>query len=270
MIVFLFIIVLSASIMITNKKNEAGHGEETLIFNNVDSLIIFSCFISSFIFNFIVNKWFYQSHLILWGVSIIIYGLILYFVNVHREEEIQKKHEDIAIVYELLENCLGRIDKENFDYSDVPFVIEYDKKTKNISKIIVDTSQDGKFNDNTIILSQQSLAKMFPKFQWVYSVDYQKRELLFEALPEPPKKYDYPGSNYRPVGWIPLGIGRYGEIGWNFGKPSSKEMGISEFQFENGDAPETVDMPSAYQCLCLGSTGGGKSIFVDQYVEVKK
>lgn len=196
--------------------------------------------------------------------------MVLTIVNIWREESIKKKHDQILNIYQSLSDIFGRIDIEDVDYEDTPFKYETDKKTNNVNKIIIDTSQqNGKINDNTVTLAQYNINKFFPECQWTSELDHPNRTLTFIGLPKPPDLAKWMGSDYRPAGWIPLGLSGAGEIGWNLSNPKSKELGVSSYIDEEGHNPKYVDMPSAPQCLTLGSTGGGKSIWCGQIVEIK-
>ena len=102
----------------------------------------------------------------------------------------------------------------------------------------------------------------------------------------------WPGTDYRPADWIPLGVSGMGEVGWNLGNP--KDLGHSSYinKFPMGDSLEksqnanhkpkdgfklpngswiagTVESPSAPQAMTIGSSGGGKSVSLNQLVLVR-
>lgn len=270
MITIVFIAVLLLTIQITNTKNDTKANEDILEFNKKDSMIIFICFMSSFVLNKILElKAFKNYFWVIIGISFMVYLMILIIVNNNREKLIKKKQEQIIKIYQALIDILGKVDTENIDFTNTPFEYEEDKKLHTVCNIKLDTSlQGGRFNDNTITLSQYSINKFFPELQWTSIVDYPKRELTFKGLPKPPNIAKFPGSDYRPTGWIPLGLSGEGEVGWNMGDPKKSDMGSSSYINEEGKIPDYVKLPSAPQCLTLGSTGGGKSIWIYQEVEI--
>lgn len=265
-----FIVVLVVTVQMTNLKNNEK-GPESLEFTFKGSLVTFFCFLSSFFVSWFAKKFFTKYYWLIIAISSFIYLMVLMIVNYTRELEIKKKHEEILRLYQALSDVLGNVDVANIDFSQVPFQYEIDSKTHEVNFIKLDTSmQGGKFNENSITLAQYSINKFFPESQWISKMDYPKRELIFKGLPKPPKVAMFPGSDYRPTSWIPLGLSGEGEIGWNMGDPKKSDMGISSFINEDGVSPGYVDLPSAPQCLVLGSTGGGKSIYVNQIVHIRK
>lgn len=269
MIFWAFLLILAGTIQMTNIKNDAKASDDTLEFNRKDSIIIFCCMILSLLISFISKKFFKDFYMLILAISCGIFLMILIIVNINRESNIKKKHEQIIKVFEALQDIMGTVKREEIDFSNVPFSIEEDKKSGLINKILIDTSIGKcKVNDNTVILAQYSINKFFPELQWISEVDYPKRELVFYGLPKPPQIAKWPGSDYRPTGWIPLGLSGQGEIGWNVADP--KELGTSSYIDEEGHIPNYVKVPSAPQCMTLGSTGGGKSIYIDQYVTICK
>lgn len=271
MIIVAFFLILILTVQMTNKKNEAEPTDEMLTFERKDSLIIFGCLLFSIFLNWFSHKFFENIYFIILGISSGVFLMILIIVNINREAKIKRKHDQIIKVFQALTDVLGGVDIESINFSQVPFELEEDDKTGDINKIIIDTSiSGGKFNENTIISTQYNINKFFPDSQWTSIMDYPKRLLTFKGLPKPPSIAKYPGSDYRPTGWIPLGLSGAGEVGWNIADPKGPIMGHSSYINDEGKIPDAVDMPSAPQCLTLGSTGGGKSIFVDQIVDIQK
>lgn len=270
MIIVAFLIILVGTVQATNVKNSARPSDEILEFSRKDSLIILICMCSSILLHIIFKNFFNKFYFIALCVSSGVFLMILIIVNINREALIKKKHDQIIKIFQSLTDILGRVEVEDINFNEIPFTTEEDPKTGNINKITLDTSVPGcRVNENTVILAQYSINKFFPDLQWTSIVDYPKRELTFKGLPKPPNIAKFPGSDYRPTGWIPLGLSGAGEIGWNMANPDKDIMGVSSYINEDGKTPETVEMPSAPQCLTLGSTGGGKSIFVDQIIQIK-
>lgn len=252
MIFWAFLLILAATVQMTNVKNDAKADDEILEFGRKDSIIIFICMIFSLLLSFIAKRFFKEFYMLILAISSGVFLMILIIVNRSREQNIKKKHERIIKVFEALQDIMGAFKPEEIDFSDVPFEIEEDKKTGLINKILIDTSIGKcKVNDNTVIQAQYSINKFFPELQWISEVDYPKRELTFTGLPKPPQIARWPGSDYRPTGWIPLGLSGQGEIGWNIADP--KDLGSSSYIDEDGHVPGLVKVPSAPQCMTLGS-----------------
>lgn len=265
---FILVIILMLTVQLTNHKNAVKLNEELLRFDKKDSLIIFLCFLSSFIVNKIAKNYDFKKYWLIIGISAFVYTMVLVIVNINREQLIKRKQDQIIRVYQALVDIFGKVDIQNINYENLPFQIEEDPKLKTVSKIIIDMSlPEGRFNENSITLAQYSINKYFPELQWISNADYPKRELVFKGLPKPPKIAMFPGSDYRPASWIPLGLSGEGEVGWNIGDP--KDLGMSSYITEDGKVAKDVTMPSAPQAMCLGSTGGGKAIYIDQLIEIK-
>jgi hypothetical protein len=270
MIVALFVLALLLTVTITNKKNEAAPTDNTLEFGRSDSLVIFLCFVSSILFQILLPKIpLFQGRMLL--VSLVVgavYLMVLIIVNNNREKKIQHEHDQIIKLYQSMADIFGAVGVEDIDFANTPFKFEEDRKIHVVNSIVIDTSVPGlKINDNSIIYTQYSLNKYFPELQWTSEHDAPNRQLIYKGLPKPPSIANFPGSDYRPAGWIPLGLGGGNvEICWNLA--DQKEMGFSSYISEDGEHAETLRLPSAPQCLTLGSTGGGKAIWVDQMVDV--
>lgn len=264
MTVVIFIVMLLISIQITNKQNNTKASNEILEFERSDSLIILFCLILSWVTDRVIKQWFENQRIpiVIAMSSLLLMALVV--VNYNRDKSIKMKHDNVKLVYQALSDIYGKMEPENIDYNQLPFKLEYNEKKK-INKIIIDTST-GKINQNTITLAQYAINKFFEELQWTSQWNMQQMELIFMGLPKPPLIAKYPGSDYRPDGWIPLGLNGQGEVGWNLAGP--KDLGHSSFVNEEGKLVDTVTTPSAPQALALGSTGGGKSIWCEQMVDV--
>lgn len=273
MIIGVFFLALVVCTFLTNKKNDAQATDAVLEFERSDSLMIFGCFVSSVFVQFVVLPlvpFMRDNILAVSGVFGLLYACIMVLVNVHRERKIQRDHEQILRVYQSLADIFGNVQPEDVDFANVPFAFEEDKKLDTINKIIIDTTKPGlKINDNTIIYAQYSLNKYFPDLQWISEHDAPNRQLIYTGLAKPPSIAHWPWSDYRAPGWIPIGLGGGPkEICWNMA--DEKDPGHSSYLDENGNVCQTMKMPSAPQCLTVGSTGGGKAIWVGQVVELLK
>jgi hypothetical protein len=211
-----------------------------------------------------------KEHFLLFALGLGgVYLMVMTVVNMNREKKLIYQHDQIVKLYQSLADIFGAVAVEDINFANTPFKWEEDKKIHVVNSIVIDTSVPGlKINDNSIIYAQYSLNKYFPELQWTSEHDAPNRQLIYKGLPKPPSIANFPGSDYRPAGWIPLGLGGGNvEICWNLA--DTKETGFSSYISEDGEQAETLKLPSAPQCLTLGSTGGGKAIWVNQMVDVK-
>jgi hypothetical protein len=126
---------------------------------------------------------------------------------------------------------------------------------------------------------QYSLNSNFPHAQWIYDINFPNKEATFEGQPLPPNIANYPGSDFRPAEWIPLGLSGAGEVCWKLSGTGAEQMngfegvmpksGISAYVYEDGQRAGTVNNPNTPMTLTLGSTGGGKSVYINQEVEIE-
>lgn len=260
-----YFIILCATITITNKQNEVNASDEVLEFTRNDSLIIVLVGLVVFILELIVPNFLSDFYLPILVITSLAEAMIFVIVNKNRDMQIKKQHEQINKVYEALGKLIIK-PKDGIDYNNIPFVTE--EENGNINLIKIDMQDPDRFNDNYIMQAVYSLNKFFPEFQWVPSVDFPQRTCVFEGQQLPPSIAMFPGTDLRPSGWIPLGLGGSGEVGWNLSNP--KDKGESLYTYEDGTRAGIINMPSAPQALCLGSTGGGKSIVLTQTVQIIK
>jgi len=253
-----------------NKRNAATLSAETLSFSGADSRIIFACIMSALLLQFLVGRIpILSAHALpLAAVTTGVYACTFVVVNVHRERIMAERHQQALTILQALVDVFGRVDPKKIDMSALPFTWECDSKLKCVSKIIIDTTQEGvKVNDGSITYGQYSLNKYIPQLQWTALDDAPNRQLIFTGLPKPPQVAKWVGSDYRPGGWIPVGLaGGNMEVCLNIA--DEKDHGMSMWVDEDGVQAGTLDMPSAPQVMTLGSTGGGKAIALTQMVEV--
>lgn len=272
MVILACILALLGPIFVINSKNSAVATDENLSFDKIDSLSIFICIFSSILLQMVGKKIkiIDDNFLIFSLVCFGFYLTVFVIINKHREDFIKKRNENIIQIYQSMQSILGHFDIKSIDFSKVPFEFEEDKKTGSINKIIIDTvSPDVKINDDNALMSQQNLGKFFPEMQWTYEHNTKERRLSFLGLPTPPSLVYWPGSDYRPSGFIPLGLTGKGETGWSL-EIRGKDLGVSQFVNEDGNVAGNHILPSAPQTLCLGSTGGGKSIYINQIISILK
>lgn len=271
MIIAAFLMSLVVTTMMTNKKNDTATTDESLEFNTASSVQIFLCMVSSFLFQWISSLFSGNFRTVFALVMFGVYLCLMMVINITREKRLKERQDQIIRVYEALSDIFGRISREDMDFGKTPFSFEMDKKSGLINIITIDmASQDAKINDNSIIYAQYSLNKFFPEFDWISDLDAPNRQLKYQGIPKPPKMAKFPATDYRPSGWIPLGVAGSAdgvvEVGWNISDP--KDLGQSMYFDEEGHQAGTLELPSAPQCMTLGSTGGGKAIYVDQEIEI--
>ena len=184
-----------------------------------------------------------------------------------------KQREEIQSVFEVLEPVISNDAKiknketqefEMRDPNNPPFKLGYED-TK-INKITIKINPNT-FKESVAVNLCLSLNKYLPNYEWVNEFDFAARECSFVGTPLPPKVAKYKGSWLRPTEFIPIGLSGLGEVSWTLN--SIKNIGRSNYIYEDGKISKTVDTPSAPQALCVGSTGGGKSTYIYQEVEIQ-
>ena len=176
---------------------------------------------------------------------------------------ITKQREEMQSVFEVLEPVLPKGTELNLD--NPPFKLEYENSNINHITIAINPNT---FKEAVATNLCLSLNKYLPNYEWLPEFDFAKRECHFVGAPLPPDIARYKGSWLRPAEVIPIGLSGQGEVAWVIN--SVKDFGKSMYMYEDGKIAQTVDMPSAPQCLCVGSTGGGKAICSHQLIEIKE
>ena len=264
--ILIFILAFSFVTSINNKINKvSSDNQDSYSFDKKGSLVFIGFFILAIILNKVIT---YEKYERVMLISLGIYFLIVVFVtiiiNQIRISKINAKRESIDEIYRVIGTELNLYKnkvKKEFDYNDIPFKLEYEKGE--LSRIEIEIIEDSNFADAKVMYAVKKLNDNFTHRRWVSNVDFPERKCTFIGQRLPPKLANYPGSDLRPWNWIPLGLGGNGEIGWNLGA-KNKEMGRSQFVYENGEIAKNVDTPRAPQAMTLGATGGGKAIWIDQ------
>lgn len=257
MYIFIFLVVLGMTTFITNKQNEVESNYEFLKWSSKDILIISAtagvALLLQILDGIFLPKFFMLVYLIGSVISLVL-------VNKFREQYIQEYKKQLGQIIEAM-GGLFKIKDEEINYNDLPFKIEKDGDL--VNKIIVQMKDPQKFNDGNCTNAVYSLKRYFPYYDWQYTTDFPKQECVFEGQKLPPDVAKWPGDDLRRSPFIPLGLSGDGEVGWAL---TSKGYGESSYVFEDGSVAGTAKLPSAPQALVVGSTGGGKSIWVDQEV----
>lgn len=252
MYIFIFLVVLGLTTLFTNKQNQVESNYEFLKWTKKDITII-SITIGVAILFQALDKILPKFFLLVYLIGALI-ALVL--VNKFREQYIQEYKQQLGYI---IESITSLCTVKEIDYNDLPFKIEKDGDL--INKITVQMKSPSKFNDGNCTNTVYSLKRYFPYYDWKYTCDFPKQECVFEGQKLPPAVAKWPGDDLRKSNFIPLGVSGDGEVGWPLTK---KNYGESSYVFEDGSRAGTAKMPSAPQTLVVGSTGGGKSVWVDQ------
>lgn len=257
MYVLIFSLSLGIMTYITNTQQGVDSSQEFLRWRKQDILVIAAVFGAAILCQAL--DWLLPKFcMIIYLIGSVIAFLV---VNKSRENYIKDYKKQVDQILESIDKLIPkRKSGEEIDYSDLPFTIE--KEGDQIKKITVLMKEPNKFNDGNCINGVYSLKRYFPYYDWKYTNDFPRQECVFEGMKLPPNIARWPGSDLRASGFIPLGLSGEGEVGW---KPRSiSNTGKSMYVYEDGSVPDEVNLPNAPHCLCIGSSGGGKAIWVGQ------
>lgn len=273
MFIFVFFVILAIAQFATNKilnisiENSVGYS-----YTKRDSLIMLGFFGASLLFTLLPLK----GHKIFWillgifAFSMLLTMVILAFI---KKTIVQKQREELKQVFDILEPVLpaeAKVkDKETQvvsmrDINNPPFKLGYENNK--INKIVISINPNT-FKETVAVNLCLSLNRYLPNYEWVNEFDFAARECAFVGTPLPPPVAKYNGSWLRPTEFIPIGLSGLGEVSWTIN--SVKNTGRSNYIYEDGKLAQTVDTPSAPQALAVGSTGGGKAIYIKQKVELQ-
>jgi len=264
-----FIILLSIVTVVNNKQKEiSDDNEASFKFDDTSIAIISSCLGVGIILDISVKKYLKEYYFIIFGGYMFISLILLSIANYLRITSIEKEREEIEQIFQILDSLI-KTRGVDIDFNNIPFTVEYNKgNKKQIDKIIVTMENPERFTDNAITQAVYNLNKFLPYRQWVSEPDFPERVCTFIGNKLPPALANYPGSDLRPWNWIPLGLGGNGELGWNLGA-KEEDMGKSMYVYsDTGLSADTVEVSKAPQCLTVGATGGGKSVWVNQIVDI--
>lgn len=270
MFILAFIVILCILMMINNKvKHIASDNNDSYEFDRNSVFILLGLLLLGVSLNFVMKN-FMNQYLIVLGIYCAVSSAGIIVANQLRIQKIEERRADIAEIYEILDKIL-KTKKEDIDYNNVPFKINYDKEDrKRIAAIEIVMENFNDFSDSKITDAVTRLNKHLSHSQWLHKEDKSERKCLFIGRKKPPLLAPFPGSDLRPWNWIPLGIGSNGEVGWNLSVKDDRTMGKSLFRFEDtGQVAGTTKVAKIPQSLTLGSTGGGKAVFVDEVVKVQ-
>ena len=262
MFIFVFVVILSFMQFITNKVlNISDDNSVGYVYSKQNSVLLVSTFLIGIVLQLLPIKEtdFYWIIVGIYAFSILTIMIILATI---KKVIITKQREELQQVFDVLEPVLPK--NTELDMNNPPFKLGYEKTKINKITIVINPNT---FKETVATNLCLSLNKFLPNYEWVNEFDFAARECSFVGTPLPPRVAKYKGSWLRPTEFIPLGLSGLGEVSWTIN--SVKETGRSNYVYEDGKIAKTVDTPSAPQALCVGSTGGGKSIYVNQTVEVQ-
>ena len=264
-----FIILLSIVTMLNNKQQDiSDENTNSFKFDKSGIITMMICFFVGLLLDFTVKKFFYDKYFIVLGVYSFLSLAALVIINQFRLNAIEREKEEIKQIFEILDSLVMPKNRE-IDYNEVPFKIIYNKGNKNeIDKVIVNMENPEKFKDASITQAVYNFNKFLPYREWIVDTDFPERTCTFIGNKLPPNIALFPGSDLRPWNWIPLGLGGNGELGWNLGAKSSN-IGESLYIYEDSNVKAgTIEVSKAPQALTVGSTGGGKAIFIGEIVDI--
>lgn len=274
MFIFVFFLVVAIAQFATNKILNISDGNSVgYEYSKRDALILVGILGLGVLLQFLPLK----GHKIYWVLlGIYAFGILITMVVLAtiKKVVVTKQREELLAVFGVLEPVISNDSKvknketgeyELKDINNPPFKLGYEG-TK-INRITIKINPNT-FKEQVAVNLCLSLNKYLPNYEWVNEFDFAARECSFVGTPLPPHIAKYKGSWLRPPEFIPIGLSGLGEVSWNLN--SIKNEGRSNYIYEDGKIAKTVDTPSAPQALCVGSTGGGKAIYVEQDVEIQE
>ena len=268
MFIGVFILILCIITLFNNEQNEiTGENADSYKFDKYSIFIILGLIILGIILD-IIMKNFRSVYYIVLLIYAVLNIILLIVANQLRIQSIEKEREQIDQIYEIFSTLL-KVKKDEIDYNNIPFNVDFDSSNKKyINKITVTMENPERFTDSSVTQAVYSMNKFLPYKKWVSEVDFPERECIFIGNKLPPLVANFPGSDLRPWNFIPVGLSGTGEIAWNLGA-DKKSIGKSLYIYEDtGLNAETTDSTKSPQCLMVGTTGGGKAIFIEQKVEI--
>lgn len=266
-----FFIVLSISTTLINKTNDVGdETKESYSYDKQSMKIILWVLVASILLEILFNvlkgvEFVRKLHFPALGAYILLSVISIVVANKIRLESIKKRREETLQIFSMIKICLPKDKQKEMDFDNPPFELEYQKGK--VWKIIIKFENPSDFNDNFATTALASLNKYLPHAVWISdNSQLLERTFVFKGTKLPPTMAGFPGTWLRPNSFIPLGVNGIGEVSWNMGNPSKKELGRSMFKYEDGTQAGTINVASAPQAMTVGSTGGGKAIWVGQEI----
>lgn len=266
MYIFFWLLALTAVTAGFNKQSGAQNSSENLDMGRSGSMLMLGSFVVAVLLQVGSGALGFSTKLNF--IVAIVFAILCVFLNIYinatRAKRIKEEHDSILMICDVLGRRFAP-SAEDVDFSNLPFEIE--KQRGKIRKVTVHPESVQLIKDELISDMVISMNQSFPEFEWMGDGDASRREIVLQGNPRPPRLALWPGSDLRPIGYIPVGMSGRGEVSWNMGAPS--DLGVSLFvDPETGERAETVEYARAPQNITSGGTGGGKSVWQRQRIKI--
>lgn len=260
MFILVFFIVVAVSQYVTNKiLNISDDNTVGYTYSKRDSLIIVGFLLLAVGLQFLKLK----GKVLLIFLGVYLFGTLLTMVILATIKRviIERQRQELQQIFDVLAPVLPK--NAELDFNNPPFKLGYEKHQ--VNRITIEINPNT-FKETVAVNLCLSLNKYLPNYEWMNEFDFAARECIFVGTPLPPQVAKYKGSWLRPAEFIPIGLSGMGEVSWTIN--SYKDGGRALYVYDDGRKAQTVDSPSAPQALCVGGTGGGKAIYINQEVEI--
>lgn len=263
MFILAFVLLVALGQFATNKilhistENTVGYS-----YTKRDSLILIG-FLGIGILLQVIQKNVQQIPSNTWWIILASYSgalaLIMIVLATIKKVIVEKQNEEREKIFEVIKPVLGlKKGDDEFDPNRwEEYNIELGFEKTQVNRITIKVNPD-KFKLEQAANLCNTLNLYLPNYEWLPEPNLPARQCSFVGAPLPPHIAKYPGSWLRPAEFVPIGLSGLGEVSWNLN--TIKNEGRSLYVYEDGKVAQTVDTPSAPQALCVGSTGGGKSV----------
>ena len=266
MFILIFFLVVAVSQFIVNKMlSISDDNEDSYAYSKKDSLILAILFVVGIALQILSPRIELLQSLYWWlcGAYLVAALIIMLIFMTLKKNKIEKQHEEIRQVYEILQKMVDR-KNEGLDFNNVPFTLGY--KYGNINKIDV-VVEPTSFDEKVLSVILQQLNNFLPTFTWSYELHLEERYMTFIGNDKPPTVARWPGSWLRPLHAFPMGISGNGELIWQPDSANKKRLGRSQFLDEKGNPVKAdLSLSKAPQGLVAGGTGGGKSVTIQNLI----
>lgn len=264
MFILIFFLVVAVIQWLTNKVlNISDENTISYYYSKRDSTILFAFLIVAIVFQFFKLK--SKLFWICCGMYALLLALTMFVLATIKKVIVEQQREELQKVFDVLVPVLPK--NLEIDFNNPPFKLGYEKNK--INRITIEINPNT-FKESVAVNLCLSLNKYLPDYEWLNEFDFAARECAFVGAPLPPHVAKYKGSWLRPTELIPIGLSGAGEVSWKLTSISSKKEGRSLYIYDDGKRAKTVDIPSAPQALVVGGTGGGKSIYIEQEIDIKE
>ena len=240
MFILIFFLVVAISQFVVNKMLcISEENEDSYAYNKKDSLVLAILFLVGIILQILSPRIEILKTVYWWlcGIYAVAALIIMVIFMTLKKNRIEKIHEEIKQVYEILQKMVDR-KNEGLDFNNVPFTLSY--KYGNINKIDV-VVEPTSFDEKILSVILQQLNNFLPTFTWTYELHLEERYMTFVGNDKPPTMARWPGSWLRPLHAFPMGISGNGELIWQPDSANKKKLGRSLYLDEKGN-PINIDM----------------------------